>query len=121
MKYSRSSSQLDSLIEPLDRLLELLLIQQNLSVIVVYLSVAGEILHTPLECRHGGFDLTGLVLRNAELNVREDEVGVKVDGLLILFDGKVEGRGDEVDYAWKGGCQLSRTWSPLCPYEPCPR
>lgn len=72
-------------IELLDRLLVLLLVEQQLSVVVVHIWHLAEVLGASSEhskCRGDG---SHLVLRDSELDVREDKVSVKINGLLVVF------------------------------------
>jgi len=56
-----------------------------------------EILNTAPKGRHRGCDWAHLVLRDAELDVREDEFIVEVDGLLVVGGSGGELGEDEVE------------------------
>lgn len=87
---------LDSSLELLDGFLVLLLVEQQLTVVVVDVALVTEVLNAPAEGGHGRGDGAHLVLRNTELNVREDELGVEVDGLLVVVCSVRELGKDEV-------------------------
>lgn len=67
---------LDGGLELFDGLLVLALVQEEFTVVVVYVGNLLEVLHAPPECGHTGSDRAHLVLSHAELNVGEDELRV---------------------------------------------
>ena len=75
----------------------LLLVEEQLAVVVVDIALVTEVLDATAEGGHGRGDGTHLVLSNTELNVREDELGVEVDGLLVVGSGQGELGKDEVE------------------------
>jgi len=87
---------LNSRLELLDCLLVLLLIEQQLTVVVVNIALVAEVLNATTEGGHGRGDGTHLVLGNAELDVREDELRIEVDRLLVIGGGHGELGKDEV-------------------------
>jgi hypothetical protein len=66
-------------LELLDGLLVLLLVEQELTVVVVNIALVAEVLDATAEGSHGRGDRSHLVLCDTELNVREDELRVEVD------------------------------------------
>lgn len=76
---------LDRLVELLNRLLEVLLVKEKLAIVVVHIRHMLEVLHGPLERRHGRGYGSHLVLRHTQLDVREDEIAVQFDRLLIVL------------------------------------
>lgn len=77
--------ELDGRVELLDGLVVLALVEEQLAVVVVDVGGLLEVLHAPAEGGHGRGDGTHLVLGDAELDVREDEVAVEVDRLLVVL------------------------------------
>ena len=75
----------------------LLLVEEQLAVVVVDIALVTEVLDATAEGGHGRGDRTHLVLGNTKLNVREDELGVEVDGLLVVGSGQGELGKDEVE------------------------
>jgi len=88
---------LNGCLEFLDRLLVLLLVEQQLTVVVVDIALVTEVLNATAEGSHGRCDGTHLVLGNTKLDVREDELRVEVDGLLVVGSGHGELGKDEVE------------------------
>jgi hypothetical protein len=88
---------LNGSLELLNRLLVLLLVEQQFTVVVVDIALVAKVLDATAEGGHGRRDRTHLVLGNTELNVREDELGVEVDGLLVVGSGHGELGKDEVE------------------------
>jgi hypothetical protein len=76
--------------------LVLLLVEEQLAVVVVDIALVTKVLDAATEGGHGRSDGTHLVLGNTELNVREDELRVEVDGLLVVGGGQGELGKDEV-------------------------
>jgi hypothetical protein len=76
--------------------LVLLLVEEQLAVVVVDIALVTKVLDATTEGGHGRSDGTHLVLGNTELNVREDELRVEVDGLLVVGGGQGEFGKDEV-------------------------
>lgn len=87
---------LNSRLELLDSLLVLLLVEQQLAVVVVNVALVTEVLDAAAEGGHGRGDRTHLILGNTKLDVREDELGVEIDGLLVVSRGHGELRKNEV-------------------------
>ena len=87
---------LDGRVELLNGLLVLLLVEQQLAVVVVDVGHLGEVLHAAAECGHGRGDGAHLVLCDTELDVREDEGLVQVNGALVVLGGLAELGLDEV-------------------------
>lgn len=83
-------------IKLLDSLLELALVEQQLTVVVVDIRHLVKVLDTPSEGGHGGRYRAHLVLGNTELNVRKDEGGIEVDGLLVVLGSLLELAVDKV-------------------------
>ncbi len=77
--------ELDGRVELLDGLLVLALVEQQLAVVVVHVGRLLKVLHAPAEGGHGRRNGAHLVLRHAQLDVREDEVAVEVDRLLVVL------------------------------------
>lgn len=88
---------LNGSLELLNGLLVLLLVEQQLTVVVIDVRDLVEVLHAAAESGHGGGDGAHLVLCDAELDVREDEGLVQVDGALVVLCGLAEFRLDEVE------------------------
>ena len=88
---------LNGSLELLDSLLVLLLVKQKLTVVVVDVALVTEVLDAAAEGGHGGGNRAHLVLCNTKLNVREDELRVEVDRLLVVGGGHGEFREDEVE------------------------
>ena len=88
---------LNGSLELLDGLLVFLLVEQKLTVVVVDIALVTEVLDATAEGGHGRGDGTHLVLSNTKLNVREDELGVEVDGLLVVGSGQGELGKDEME------------------------
>ena len=88
---------LDGLVELLDSLGVVLLVEQKLTVVVVYIRNLLEVLDRPAEGSHGGGNGAHLVLGDTELDVREDEGAVEVDRLLVVLGGLGELTQDEVE------------------------
>lgn len=95
--WLRRFLHLDSSIELLNGFLVFLLIQQQLTVVVVHVGHFLEVLHAPPKGRHRRCNATHLVLCDTELDVREDEVLVKVDRLLVVLGGIAKLGLDEVE------------------------
>lgn len=87
----------DSSIELLNSLLELVLVEEKLAIVVVDVGGLVEVLHATAEGGHRRGDGAHLVLGNTKLDVGEDEVGVEVDGLLVILGGLSELSLDEVE------------------------
>lgn len=87
---------LDGGLELLDSLLVLLLVEQKLTIVVVDVALVAEVLNAAAEGGHGRGNGAHLVLCDAKLDVREDELGVEVDGLLVVGCGHGELGKDEV-------------------------
>lgn len=87
---------LDGGVELLDSFLVLLLVEEQFAVVVVDVGDLREVLHAAAEGGHGGGDGSHLVLCNAELDVREDEGLVEVDGALVVLCGLTKLGLDEV-------------------------
>lgn len=92
-------SELNSLIEALVSLVELLLVQEKLSVVVVNIARLWEVLQCLLENVHGIRNVPKLVLGNTILNVREDELGLKLDRLDIILGSGLVLASDKEDLA----------------------
>ncbi len=88
---------LDGLVKLLDGFGEVLLVKEQFSVVVVDVRHILEVLHGASERSHRRCNRAHLVLRNTELNVREDECPVKVDRLLIILGSFSEFTEDEVE------------------------
>lgn len=88
---------LNSGLELLDSLLVLLLVEQQLTVVVVDITLVAEVLDATAEGCHRRGDGAHLVLGDTKLNVREDEIVVKVDGLLVVGGGHGELGENEVE------------------------
>lgn len=88
--------QLHRFIEVVNRLLELLLVKQKLSIIVVHIGGVLEVLEGTAECGHRRGNGAHLVLRHTELDVRVDEVIINVDGFLVVLDRFGEFAEDEM-------------------------
>jgi len=84
-------------LELLNRLLVLLLIKEQLAVVVVNVTLVTKVLDAAAESGHGRGNGTHLVLGNTELDVREDELGIEVDGLLVVGSGQGEFGKNEVE------------------------
>jgi len=125
--------QLERLVKPLHALLELLLIQQQLSayassalvwadsknaLVIIRLASIGELLENPPERGHARSHAALLVLGDRFLNVSEDEGSVERRGLLVIGDGFVEFLRDEVDFERCQRCEWERE-DDSC--SPCPR
>jgi len=93
----RGLLHVDRRVKLLNRLLVLLLIEQQLPVVIVHVWHFVEVLDRAAEGRHGRGDGAHLVLRDAELDVREDEVLVELDRLLVVFGRFGEFAEDEVE------------------------
>lgn len=78
---------LDSAVKLLNGLLVLLLIEEELSVVIVDVGDLFKVLHAAAEGGHGRGDGAHLVLGDTELDVGEDEGGVEIDGLLVVLGG----------------------------------
>ena len=83
-------------VELLNSLREVALVEQQLTVVVVHIRHLGKVLNASSEGGHGRGDGSHLVLGHAELNVREDEVLVKLDRLLVVLLGVGKVTLDEV-------------------------
>lgn len=88
---------LHSSVELLNSLLELLLVEQELTIVVIHIRHLLEVLHAATEGGHGRGDASHLVLSDTELDVRENEVLVEIDGLLVVLGGLGELPKDEVE------------------------
>jgi hypothetical protein len=88
---------LNGSLELLDGLLVLLLVEQKLTVVVVNIALVAEVLDAAAEGGHGRGDRAHLVLCDTELDVREDELRVEVDGLLVVGGSHGELGEDEVE------------------------
>lgn len=88
---------LNSGLELLDSLLVLLLVEQQLAVVVVDIALVAEVLDAAAEGGHRRGNGAHLILCDTKLNVREDEVVVKVDGLLVVGGGHGELGENEVE------------------------
>lgn len=75
------------LVELLDGLREVLLVEEELSEVVVDIRHVLKVLHRSLESGHGGCNGAHLVLRHTKLDVGENEVAVKFDRLLVVLGG----------------------------------
>lgn len=105
--------KLEGLVESLNALLELLLVQQQLTAIevlenppssfcknalvVVRFPSIRELLEDPPESRHARTDTALLVLRDGFLDMGEDEGSVECSRLLVVGDRLVELLHDEID------------------------
>lgn len=87
---------LNSLVELLDGLGVVLLVEQQLTVVVVHIRHLLKVLHGATESSHGGGNGAHLVLCDTELDVGEDERAVEVNGLLVVLGGFGELAEDEV-------------------------
>jgi hypothetical protein len=92
-------SELNSLVEALEGLVELLLVQEKFSVVVVNIARLWEFLQCLLENVHGVRNVSKLILGNTVLDVREDELGLKLDRLDIILGSGLVLAGDEEDLA----------------------
>lgn len=88
---------LDGLVELLDGLLEVLLVKEKFTVVVVDIRNILEVLHGSAEGGHGGSDRSHLVLSDTKLDVRVDKGTVEIDGLLVILSGLGELTKDEVE------------------------
>lgn len=88
--------QLNRLVKVIDRLLELLLVKQKLSIVVVHVRGVFEVLESAAERGHGRRNGAHLVLRHTELNVGVDEVAINIDGFLVVLGRFGEFSEDEV-------------------------
>ena len=75
----------------------LLLVEEQLAVVVVDIALVTEVLDATAQGGYERADGTHLVLSNTKLNVREDELGVEVDGLLVVGSGQGELGKDEME------------------------
>lgn len=80
-----------------NRIVELLLIEQQFAVVVVNVGHLLEVFDDATERGHRRSDGSELILRYAELNVREDKVLVQVDRLLVVSCGFLELALNEVE------------------------
>lgn len=97
--YSLVLVELDSALEALNRLLELLLVEEDLAVVVGGLAAVGELLEDAAEGGHGLCDLAHLVLGDGGLDVGEDEGVVELDRLLVVGNRLLVLAHDEEDLA----------------------
>jgi len=75
---------LNGSLELLDSLLVLLLVKQKLTVVVVDITLVAEVLDAAAESSHGRGNRAHLVLCDTKLDVRENELRVEVDRLLVV-------------------------------------
>lgn len=85
------------LVEFFDGLVEVLLVQQKLTVVVVNVRHLLKVLYRSSERGHGGCNRAHLVLRHTKLNVRVDEGAVEVNRLLVVLGSFSELPEDEVE------------------------
>ena len=88
---------LDRLVEFLNSLGEVLLVEEELSVVVVDIRNVFEVLDGSSECSHSRCNRSHLVLGHTKLDVRVDEVAVELDRLLVVLGGVREFSKDEVE------------------------
>jgi hypothetical protein len=89
--------ELNGRVELLDGLVVLALVEEQLAVVVIDVGGLLKVLHAAAEGGHGRGDGAHLVLRHTELDVREDEVAVEVDRLLVVLLRLGELALDEVE------------------------
>ena len=87
----------DRLVELLDGLLEVLLVKQKFTVVVVDVRHVFKVLDGSSEGGHGGRNGAHLVLRHTQLDVGVDESPVKVNRLLVVLGGFRKLPEDEVE------------------------
>lgn len=87
---------LNGLFELLNSFGVVLLVEQKLTIVVVYIGNVLKVLHRSAERGHGGGNGAHLVLSDAKLDVREDEGTVKINGLLVILGSLSELLQDEV-------------------------
>lgn len=75
----------DRLVELLNGLVEVLLVQQEFSVVVVHIRHFFKVLHGTAEGGHGRSNGAHLVLRHTQLDVRVDKSAVEVDRFLVVL------------------------------------
>lgn len=85
------------LVELFDGLVEVLLVQQKLTIVVVDVWHLLEVLDRSSERGHGRCNRSHLVLCHTKLNVRVDEGAVEVNRLLVVLGGFGELPEDEVE------------------------
>lgn len=88
--------QLNGGVELLNGVREAVLVHEELAKVVVDLWDLFKVLDAATERRHRRSDRAHLVLRDTELDVREDKVTVQVDRLLVVLGGLGELALDEV-------------------------
>ena len=88
---------LHGLVELLDGLGVVLLVEQELTVVVVYVRDILEVLNRPAESGHGRSNGAHLVLCHTELNVGVDESAVEINRLLVVLGGLGKLGQDEVE------------------------
>lgn len=76
---------LDGSVELLDSLLEVALVEQQLTIVVVHIRHLGKVLDAAAEGSHGRSNGSHLVLSHTQLDVRENKVLVQVNGLLVVL------------------------------------
>lgn len=73
------------LVELLNGLVEVLLVEQEFTVVVVHIRHLFKVLHRTAERGHSRGNRAHLVLRHSQLDVRVDEGAVEVDRLLVVL------------------------------------
>lgn len=87
----------DGLVELLNGLGEVLLVEQELTVVVVDVRDLLKVLERSPKSSHGGRNRAHLVLGHTELDVGVDECTVKVNRLLVVLGGFRKLSEDEVE------------------------
>lgn len=85
------------LVEFLNSLGEVLLIEEEFSVVVVHVGYVFEVLDGSSERSHSRGNGSHLVLGHTKLDVRVDEAAVEFDRLLVVLGGVREFSKDEVE------------------------
>lgn len=87
----------DSLVELLNGLGEILLVEQELTIVVVDIGDLLKVLQRSPEGSHGGCNGAHLVLSHTKLDVGVDEGTVKINRLLVVLGGFRKLSEDEVE------------------------